>query len=167
MIFAQVKALVSTLNAAGVRYLLVGGLAVIAHGYTRLTQDIDVVLDLDDPLAVERALAALAGIGYRPRAPVPLAQFADPDLRRRWVVEKDMIVFSLYRDAGEVTEVDLFITAPFPFDDAWRDRYLAEVDDGITAPFIDLARLCAMKESAGRPKDIEDVRILRSLHDRS
>jgi len=164
MLFQQVRSLVAALNAAEVRYLLVGGLAVIAHGYTRLTQDIDVVLDLDDRQGVATALSALAALGYRPRAPVPLDQFADPVRRREWQTDKDMIVFSLYRDGGDVTELDLFIAAPFPFADAWRDRHLAEVDAGVVAPFVDVARLCAMKEVAGRPKDREDLRVLRSLH---
>ncbi len=41
----SIEAIVRSLNDAGVRYLIAGGLAVIAHGYTRVTQDVDLILD--------------------------------------------------------------------------------------------------------------------------
>ncbi|MDP9323575.1 MAG: nucleotidyltransferase [Acidobacteriota bacterium] len=50
------------LNDAGARYVLIGGFAVIAHGATRFTKDIDLLVD-DDPdniARVKRALAVLA-----------------------------------------------------------------------------------------------------------
>ena len=37
----SVEAIITALNAAKVQYLIVGGLAVIAHGYERLTRDVD------------------------------------------------------------------------------------------------------------------------------
>ena len=40
------EAIAAELNAAGVRYLVAGGLAVNAHGYVRLTQDVDLVVQL-------------------------------------------------------------------------------------------------------------------------
>jgi hypothetical protein len=43
----SVEAIVRTLNTAEVQYLIVGGLAVNAHGFVRLTRDIDIVLQLD------------------------------------------------------------------------------------------------------------------------
>ena len=52
------------LNSAGVRYLIVGGLAVNAHGYVRLTRDIDIVLALDEANAA-RGVTSLINVGYR------------------------------------------------------------------------------------------------------
>jgi hypothetical protein len=60
-------ALVHALEAAGVRYLVAGGLAVNAHGYLRFTRDVDVVLQLS-PENIQAAFSALAGISYRPIA---------------------------------------------------------------------------------------------------
>jgi predicted nucleotidyltransferase len=51
-----------SLNAAGARYVLIGGFAVIAHGDTRFTKDIDLLID-DSPenvAQVKRGLAVLA-----------------------------------------------------------------------------------------------------------
>ena len=65
-----VEAVFSALNRVGARYLVVGGLAVVAHGFLRATLDVDIVLSLD-PENVRRALMALSELKYRPRAPVP------------------------------------------------------------------------------------------------
>ena len=72
----SVEAIVRSLNAGDVRFLIAGGLAVAAHGYLRFTADVDLVLDFDDD-NVRRAVVALAALGYRPRAPVPIDEFAD------------------------------------------------------------------------------------------
>lgn len=42
----SVEGIVGALNEASVQYLIVGGLAVNAHGYERLTQDVDLVIRL-------------------------------------------------------------------------------------------------------------------------
>ncbi|MCH7891199.1 MAG: hypothetical protein IH921_06830 [Gemmatimonadetes bacterium] len=41
------EAIFAVLNGGGVRYLVAGGVAVNAHGYQRMTQDLDLVLDLE------------------------------------------------------------------------------------------------------------------------
>ena len=70
------EAIARVLNQASVRYLVVGGLAVNAHGYLRFTKDVDLVVQLI-PDNVTRALDALATLGYRPLAPVTANQFSD------------------------------------------------------------------------------------------
>ena len=40
----SVEAIVRALNTAKAKYLVVGGLAVNAHGFVRLTRDVDLVL---------------------------------------------------------------------------------------------------------------------------
>jgi hypothetical protein len=72
----DVRTILRALNDADVRYLIVGGLAVVAHGYVRFTQDIDLVIQLERE-NVLRAMNALTTIGYRPLIPVDAAQFAD------------------------------------------------------------------------------------------
>ncbi len=41
------EAIFKALNDANARYLVVGGLAVIAHGHVRATVDVDIVLHLE------------------------------------------------------------------------------------------------------------------------
>jgi hypothetical protein len=80
---SSIERLVDSLNQAGVRYLVVGGLAVIAHGHTRLTMDIDLVIELDGE-NIKRAIDALVGVGYRPQIPVDPTEFMSEETRRTW-----------------------------------------------------------------------------------
>ena len=152
----SVESIVTALNAAKVRYLIVGGLAVAAHGYLRFTADVDIVLD-PDPGALKRAIQALAGLGYRPRAPVAFEEFADPARRRAWQEQKGMTVFSLHRPGHALTEIDLFLEPPFDFERAYADAVRLGVGGQETATFVSRSDLIAMKRSAGRPQDRIDV----------
>src|SRR5512143_410683 len=92
---SSVETIVRALNAAGVRYVVAGGLAVVAHGYVRFTADVDLILDLSRDNLV-KATAALKSLGYRPRAPVPLEAFCEEKNRQDWARDKGMKVFSLH-----------------------------------------------------------------------
>jgi hypothetical protein len=146
----SVETIVAALNAARVRYLIAGGLAVVTHGYVRFTADVDLIVDLE-PANAKRAIAALAGLGYRPRAPVPFDDFADPVKRQQWIREKALTVFSVYSSAHALTEIDLFVEAPLDFGQAYQEAVRAEVAPGIEATFIGLEDLLRLKRQAGRP----------------
>jgi hypothetical protein len=163
---SSLEAIIESLNREGVRYLIAGGLAVVAHGHIRLTVDVDIILDLRTE-NVTRAVRAFTSAGYRPRAPVPFDSFADPEQRNRWAQEKGMRVFSLYSPDSPLTEVDLFVQAPFAdFDDAYSRAVRLPVRSGLEATFIGLDDLLALKREAGRPKDLMDIENLELVHRR-
>jgi hypothetical protein len=139
-------------------------LAVIAHGYLRTTTDLDIVLDLEADNA-RRALQCFEALGFRPRIPVPILDFADAAKRGEWAASREMVVFSLWRDgASGPLVVDLFVEEPFPFAEAWRAAFWSEYMGGVRFPCVDLARLRAMKRAAGRPKDLLDLAELGKIH---
>jgi len=152
---------VQALNEAGVRYLVVGGVAVVLHGYLRTTGDLDLVIELETE-NISRALGALERMRFRARAPVPLSSFADPDLRRSWIETKNLQVFSLWREDLPGFEIDLFVKEPFDFDAAWQRRVEVPLS-GTTAPVVCLVDLLALKRRAGRARDLDDVTALESL----
>lgn len=158
----SVETIVRSLDDAGVRYLVVGGLAVVAHGFLRFTADIDLVLD-PDPDAMRRAVAALAGLGYTPRAPVPFEEYADPEKRATWMREKGLAVFSVFSAAHRATEIDLFLEPPFDFETVYARARRFEVGPGVTATFVDLPDLIELKRRVGRPQDLQDVAALESV----
>lgn len=158
----SIETIIRALNDAGVRYLIAGGLAVVAHGFVRFTADLDVVLD-PAPEALERAIGALSALGYRPRAPVAFREFADAAARARWRTEKGLTVFSASSSLHAATEIDLFLEPPFDFDQAYARAARFEIADGTRATFVSIADLLAMKQSAGRPQDLQDIEGLRSL----
>ena len=159
----SLESIVRVLGEAQVRYLIVGGLAVVAHGHTRFTGDVDLVLDFDGDNAL-RAVEALSGLGYRPRAPVEMKDFADAAQRRAWVEGRGLTVFSTWSAEHPATEIDLFVENPIEFGAAFDRAARFEVSPGVTATFVALADLIAMKRLAGRAVDLEDVRVLESLH---
>jgi hypothetical protein len=158
----SVEAIVQALNRAEARYLIVGGLAVVAHGHVRFTADMDLVLD-PEPAGLRRAIEALGALGYRPRAPVALEEFLDAAKRRNWMKEKGLTVFSLFSSAHPATELDLFVEPPFEFDGAFRQAARFEVGPGVSATFVSRDQLIAMKRAAGRPQDLQDVARLEVL----
>jgi predicted nucleotidyltransferase len=159
---ARLENIFRALNEANVRYLVVGGLAVIAHGFVRLTNDIDLVLAFD-PANLAAGIRALQGIGLTPRIPVTAEVFADPVQRERWAAEKNMIVFQLSFFERDDAPVDIFIQPPFDFDGEYQRALRDEVAPNVLVPFVHLDRLIAMKAAVGRPQDLEDIRRLRIL----
>lgn len=156
--------LFKALNDAGVKYVVVGGLAAVLHGYLRLTVDVDLVVDLA-PEEMTRAVHVLESLGYKPRAPVPAGQLADAAKRKEWIEQKGMKVFSFYHPSDSVLTVDIFVHHPIPFPDlsARAERvviadvpvYICSIDD-----------LIALKQQAGRPQDLIDIEKLRRIQEK-
>jgi len=159
----SVEAIVKALNVANVRYLVAGGLAVVAHGYVRFTADVDLLVDLE-PANVTRAVAALESLGYRPRAPVAFGELADPQKRAEWVRDKNLTVFSVYSPQHPLTEIDLFVEPPLDFEAAYQSAMRKEVAPGVAATFIGIRDLRRLKQRAGRPQDLLDLEKLASLN---
>jgi hypothetical protein len=162
----SVQTILRTLNHASVRYLIAGGLAVVAHGYLRFTADVDLILDLEED-NVRRALAALAGLGYRPRPPVPMEQFADPAARDDWHQKKGLTAFSLYSPAHAATEVDLFVQCPLDFERAYASALRLDVAPDVRATFVNYEDLVALKQQARRPQDLLDLDQLRLIREQT
>jgi len=154
-------AIFKELDQAGAGYVVVGGLAVVLHGYARVTADVDLVVDLRPGEAI-RPVAALSRLGMLPRAPVDARSFADEDARRMWIEDKGMRVFSMYDPRRPLLEVDLFVDPPVPFE-ALRARASLMDLDGVRVPVASIEDLIGMKRAAGRPKDEEDIAALTAI----
>ncbi len=154
----RVERVLAALERADVRYLVVGGVAVVLHGYLRTTLDLDLVLQLD-PDNVERALGTFGALGFRPQAPVPLVSFADPENRESWARERNMTVFSLWNPDLQGFAVDLFVQEPFDFD-AVYSRAVRVSLEGVEATVVSRDDLVEMKRATGRPRDLDDIEML-------
>lgn len=158
----SLAAIAAALRDADVRYLIVGGLAVAAHGFGRATFDVDLVVQLQPDNAL-RAMRALAGLGYKPLVPVSAPDFADPRTREGWIRDKRMIVFQLHSERHRDTRIDVFVAEPFDFDREYDLALVGNLSGGLQLRFVRLETLIRMKEAAGREKDKEDVRQLKRL----
>jgi len=156
----SVQAIVSALNRAETKYLIVGGLAVNAHGYVRLTRDVDIVLQLD-PGNVRRGLSALFDIGYQMSIPARPQDFADPETREDWRRSKGMITLKLWSDEHQRTPIDIFVYEPFNFAKEFATAIAVELYPGLFARVVSLETLLKMKRDAGRPQDLLDIEELQ------
>jgi hypothetical protein len=151
--------LFGVLATANVRFVVVGGLAVLLHGVDRLTADVDLVIDLA-PEATARTITALTESGYRPLAPVPALEFADPAKRAAWQRDRGMQVFSFWDTRNVRPTVDVLLESPIAFDALWRDAVEMRIGS-IAVRVASLEHLIQMKEAVGRPQDLADVARLR------
>jgi hypothetical protein len=154
----------AALNHADVRYLVVGGLAVVAHGYVRFTKDLDLALEMGEG-NLSRAVQAFEALGYRPLVPVPLADLVSAEKRRSWVEEKNARAFHLFSDELPMARIDLLLEIPFEFDDAFGRAHWDELSPELRVPFLGLDDLIRMKEAAGRPTDLADAHKLKLLRE--
>lgn len=152
-------AIVSALDAARVRYLVAGGLAVNAHGYLRFTKDVDVVIQLV-PDNINRAFSALAGLEYRPTIPITATQFADATQRTTWVRDKGMQVLQFWSERHRETPIDIFVSVPFDFDAEYA-LALVKPFASIAVRFLSIPTLIQLKLTAGRLQDRIDVEYLQ------
>jgi hypothetical protein len=153
----QFDTIFAVLQTTGVRYVVVGGVAVNLHGYQRFTKDIDLVIELVPDRAL-KALQALEAIGYKPNIPVKLADFADPMIREAWIRDKGMMVFQMYSDQTRMS-IDIFVQYPLDFDELWDQGTKIDLPDtSLRIASIDhlkrriVRRICSTLDSWRRSK---------------
>lgn len=141
------EALLRSLNARDVRYVVIGATAFPVHGYARATLDIDLLIE-PTMENVSRVRAALADFGY------DVSDLTTEDLLQKKVLIRQYVV-----------QADLH---PFvkgaTWDEVWTNRVQA-VFGKTPAFFASLDDLIRMKQAAGRPKDLEDLKVLLKLRD--
>ena len=149
------------LNASGTRYVVVGGVATVLHGYARLTAGVDLILDLERHAAA-RAMRALVALGLRPRVPVNTEDFADERVRESWVSDKGMRVFSLYKPDDPLLAVDVFAEHPADFEWLFERAEVCEIG-AVPIRIASIPDLIHLKRLADRPRDREDIEKLEEI----
>lgn len=135
------------LKRHGVRFLLVGGHALAAHGRPRYTQDLDILVD-PTPANARRVSAAIAEFGFKETA-----------RDWRWFAKPYHITMM-----GRVPmRIDVLTSiSGVSFRAAWRNRIVASTTFG-EVQVIGLSELRANKLASGRPKDLADLALLDEL----
>jgi hypothetical protein len=75
--------------------MVAGGIAVNLYGIERATADIDIIIKLDKKNLLKFVKVAKK-LGLKPKLPLALDDFIDAEKRKGWIVDKDMVVYSLY-----------------------------------------------------------------------
>ena len=134
-----------------VRYVIIGGEAVIFYGYARLTGDVDIFYDRhpDNTAYLHAALKEFWG------GTIPAIE-AEGDL------QEEGLILQFGRPPNRLDLVN--VISGVSFEEAWNSRLevLLEAEGGDVPMFyLGLAHLVANKEAAGRPKDLDDLAFLR------
>lgn len=146
----DLKRLLASLSREGAQYLLIGGYALLAHGYPRATVDIDLIVparrDAAEP--IKRALLVLADGSAQ-------------DLAPEWFEEGEGI-----RLADEIVVDLVFRTCGETFESLKPFETIIDLD-GVPVRTVTLEGLLRTKQSA-RERDVSDRRIIeRALSSKS
>jgi hypothetical protein len=147
--YQDYKDLLSAFNAHGVKYLIVGGYAVIFHAQPRFTRDIDLFIKAD-PENARATYEALAAFGA-PLQDIRVEDLSDPK--------------NFFRFGREPRAIDILPGIDgVDFDVAWERRVEGVIDatSGLTGFFISKEDLIASKLAAGRLRDLGDVEEIRA-----
>ena len=139
----------AALNAANVRYLIVGAYAVGFHAEPRTTKDIDLWVEASSENA-QRLYKALAEFGA-PLENVTVADFCNEEM--------------VFQIGVPPNRIDIIMGLEgVAFEEAWQTRIEAPYD-GQKVFMIGREELIAVKQIAGRPQDVEDVKALEAVKD--
>jgi len=126
------------LNDVGAKYIVIGGMAVVQHGFVRATEDIDLIVDVS-PANQDRIRAALMGL---------------PDGAVKDMKPDDLDAYMVVRVADEIV-VDLMKSANgIEYAEASSSVEWVEIQ-GVKIPFADLKLLWRLKQTV-REKDALD-----------
>ena len=135
----------ASLNAHDVRYVVIGGIAAVLHGVPRATFDLDLLIDASSENA-ERLIAALFD------AKLGTAALTSP----AEILANEITVFK------DRVRIDVQTSTPgLTFADAWAHRITMTYQ---SQSFFVVSKpdLLSAKRAAGRPIDLDDVRLLES-----
>lgn len=138
--------LCAALNLANVRYIVVGGCAVILHGYYRTTHDIDLIVDssVESVRKIKESLFEVFGSNE-------VFEIRDDDIKQyavvRFAPESEEIVIDLIGKIGDIS-----------YETAFKDVEEVEIE-GVKIPVCGLSTLIETKQGL-RPKDKEDLLFL-------
>lgn len=146
MLYPDFEEFIESLNAHGVRYLIVGGHAFAYHARPRATKDLDVFLERT-PVNARRTLKALSAFFGGATLSFKLEDLLNPQLVLQLGVAP--------------VRIDLLSDIPGcpSFEVAWKNRVTAKFGDA-TANYLSYSHLMDAKKAAGRPQDLADLAVL-------
>lgn len=144
------NSIIDCFNKHNVKHLIVGGHAVNVYGYIRSTVDLDIWIDKSDE-NLENLRQALVSFGY----PQEQCQQGIDEIRNN----RNIGIFD--DDDNKIDLIQLYSTR-LSFSEAYSRKHSIDKGD-VTLHVISLDDLIGTKLSAGRPRDLDDVRELSRL----
>ncbi len=143
------KELLKIFEKHKIRYLIVGGYAVMKYTEPRFTKDLDILISTK-PINAKSVYEALKNFG------APLENLTIDDFKKKGYV---------YQMGRPPLRVDILMSiSGVDFDEAWKRREKVELE-GNTINFISRKDLIRSKESTGRTQDKLDIKRLKQAEE--
>ncbi|MDI1356351.1 MAG: hypothetical protein PSX36_15650 [bacterium] len=153
--------LFQVLNQNKVKYLICGGLAVNIYGIPRMTADVDLLLDFDEP-NLERFENSVKMLLFNQLLPVSIKTFISKEERQKAVTEKNLIAYSYYNSQLGYMNLDVLLDTPVEFETLWKNRSSRKITD-TDIYLVGIEDLIQLKTYANRVQDQQDVILLSKL----
>jgi predicted nucleotidyltransferase len=137
------KDFIESLNKFEVEYILIGGYAVVLHGYHRTTGDLDIWVNPTES-NFSRLRQAFSTFGF-PTHAIELKKFLNSDLYNVFTFGRPPLAIDIVTSIQGVY-----------FNDAIINIKKVEVQ-GIKINLLSMSDLIATKKAAGRYKDLDDL----------
>jgi len=147
------------LNKNGVKYVVVGGIAVNLHGIPRATYDIDLLVEMSNE-NLKKIVKLLKKWGFKPKVPLKVTEILVEKNREKWIKEKNMKAFCLYNPVWAISEIDILIDSSVEYEQAVKNLVYKQADD-VVIPVISIGDLIKMKKGSKRKQDLADIRYLK------
>ncbi len=139
---------IALLNAAGIRYVVIGGQAIRLHGLPRFSMDWDLFIPARDQTNLERLASAL-----------------DPELDVELLPlgPRGENVIQTYQTRWGILQFHLAVPGLPSFAEAEKRSVLRKDEDGTSVRCLGARDLLASKRATNRPQDQQDILFLEQL----
>ncbi|MCK5687532.1 nucleotidyltransferase [bacterium] len=148
MLNQDYKEMLQVLKKYEVEFIIIGAYALAAHGYPRSTMDIDIWVkcEIENSIKLFKALKEFGA----PLIGVDSSTFTEEGI--------------VYQIGVAPCRIDLFtkLSGNVSYDQA-KNRAIVFEFDGVSVPILSIEDLIINKLATNRPKDIEDVEMLKKL----
>lgn len=144
-----------------IKYLIVGGLAVNLHNVPRMTNDFDLILDMNEENLLN-FVNLMKTLGYVSRVPVDPLLLAEKSVRENWINEKNMKAFSFYKEDENYKVIDIVLEYPIDFNESFNHKCIRRIKD-IPIYYVSIDDLIKMKKYSGRDQDLNDIEMLEKV----
>ena len=127
-----------------VRYVVIGGVAVVLRGYVRPIVDLDFVVD-DTPEEMNRAMDVLYALGFVPSIPLPMS----------------MLTMMRLFDSSQ-REINVFARPYVPFAELWKASEKICIGESVVR-VASIEHVIRAKRIEGRQRDLLDINGLLTL----
>ncbi len=155
------KKVFEALEKASVDYIIVGGVAMNLLGCPRFTNDIDILLALDEN-NITKMKKVMKQLGYEQRLPINLDELGEEKNLLTYIREKNIIAYTFIHTKEPLYSVDIILSGSMDFRRYKKNRMMVKVWE-MSIPVVSIDDLIGLKKETERERDALDIANLLEL----